>query len=105
MENTGNWDTYKEVSLGSADLAAKGITKGEHTLKLMIAGSYVNVDWLKFSEKTTSAKKPELVMDSPVEYKVFNLQGKAGGGVPGEALQLRTNSMRSAQSFPTGVTS
>ncbi|MFA6734468.1 MAG: alpha-L-fucosidase [Sphaerochaetaceae bacterium] len=75
VENTGNWDTYKEVSLGSADLAAKGITKGEHTLKLMIAGSYVNVDWLKFSEKTTSVKSLKLVTDSQVKYKVFDLQG------------------------------
>ena len=39
------WTVYKEVDIGVADLTA-----GEHILKLAIAGSYVNVDWLKFCE-------------------------------------------------------
>ena len=39
------WNVYKEVDIGVANLAA-----GEHILKLAIAGSYVNVDWLKFCE-------------------------------------------------------
>jgi hypothetical protein len=39
------WNVYKEVDVGVANLTA-----GEHILKLAIAGSYVNVDWLKFCE-------------------------------------------------------
>ncbi len=39
------WNVYKEVDIGVANLTA-----GEHILKLAIAGSYVNVDWLKFCE-------------------------------------------------------
>jgi hypothetical protein len=39
------WNVYKEVDIGVANLAA-----GEHILKLAVAGSYVNVDWLKFCE-------------------------------------------------------
>ena len=36
------WDVYKEIDIGTVDLAA-----GEHVLKLAIAGSYVNVDWIR----------------------------------------------------------
>ena len=39
------WNVYKEVDIGAVDLTA-----GEHILRLAIAGSYVNVDWLKFCE-------------------------------------------------------
>ena len=39
------WTVYKEVDIGAVDLTA-----GEHILRLAIAGSYVNVDWLKFCE-------------------------------------------------------
>lgn len=42
------WNVYKEVDIGAVDLTA-----GEHILRLAIAGSYVNVDWLKFCEKGT----------------------------------------------------
>ena len=47
------WDVYKEIDIGTVDLAA-----GEHVLKLAIAGSYVNVDWIRFGEdeKKDSAK-------------------------------------------------
>ena len=39
------WNVYKEMDIGTANLTA-----GEHILRLVIAGSYVNVDWLKFCE-------------------------------------------------------
>ena len=47
------WNVYKEIDIGTVDLAA-----GEHVLKLAIAGSYVNVDWIRFGEdeKKDSAK-------------------------------------------------
>ena len=46
------WNVYKQVDLGTADLTA-----GEHILRLVIAGSYVNVDWLQFCEKETCENK------------------------------------------------
>ena len=42
------WNVYKEIDIGAANLTA-----GEHVLKLVIAGSYVNVDWLQFCEGET----------------------------------------------------
>jgi hypothetical protein len=38
-ENTGDWDTYKTISAKTIKLS-----KGEHILKLLITGSYVNID-------------------------------------------------------------
>ena len=46
------WNVYKQVDLGAANLTA-----GEHILRLVIAGSYVNVDWLQFCEKETCEDK------------------------------------------------
>lgn len=47
IEKTGeNWDVYKEIDVCEAEL-----TEGEHTLKIKIEGSYVNIDWLKFADK------------------------------------------------------
>lgn len=39
-----DWSVYEEVSV-----AKSRIEKGQHILKLQIAGSYVNVDWLAFT--------------------------------------------------------
>lgn len=67
------FDVYDEVKVGSAKL-----TKGEHVLKLMITGAYINVNWLKF----TDPSKPEAIAFknhlgiSKTTYKVYNLQGK-----------------------------
>lgn len=46
------WNVYKEIDIGTVDLAA-----GEHILKLSIAGSYVNVDWIRFGEGTMGLRK------------------------------------------------
>lgn len=46
------WNVYKEIDIGAANLTA-----GEHILRLVIAGSYVNVDWLQFCEKETCEDK------------------------------------------------
>ena len=46
------WNVYKEIDIGTVDLAA-----GEHVLKLAIAGSYVNVDWIRFGEGTMGLRK------------------------------------------------
>ncbi len=38
-----NWSEYDEVIVPGFSM-----TKGEHVIRLMIVGSYVNIDWLKF---------------------------------------------------------
>ena len=61
------WDVYKEIDIGTVDLAA-----GEHVLKLAIAGSYVNVDWIRFGEKEKSGSTPNLNEDEKKDSaKVF----------------------------------
>lgn len=44
VPNGESWDIYVEMKAGTVNL-----TEGEHRLRLTITGSYVNVDWLKFS--------------------------------------------------------
>ncbi len=75
VESTGDWDTYQEKSFAVIDMNAKGITKGEHTLKLLITGSYINLDWLKISEKTEVIKAQHFATETVMEYKVFDMQG------------------------------
>ena len=61
------WNVYKEIDIGTVDLAA-----GEHILKLAIAGSYVNVDWIRFGEKEKSGSTPNLNEDEKKDSaKVF----------------------------------
>lgn len=42
-QTSEDWSVYEEVSIASTRLE-----KGEHILKMLIEGNYVNVDWLKF---------------------------------------------------------
>ena len=42
-QTSEDWSVYEEVSIASIRLE-----KGEHILKMLIEGNYVNVDWLKF---------------------------------------------------------
>ena len=72
--------TYKVVDLGSVDL-----TKGEHVLKLLITGGYLNVDWIEFTDPNAA---PALAIKSPLvnvakshSYEVFSVSGKRLGRV------------------------
>ena len=40
-----SWTTYSEVSAETKEIAS-----GEHSLKLMITGSFANIDWIQFCE-------------------------------------------------------
>lgn len=44
-----NWSVYKEEPIVTAN-----IQKGEHVLKIVINGSYINIDWLKFEKHKAS---------------------------------------------------
>lgn len=48
-QTSEDWSVYEEVSITSTH-----IEKGEHILKLLIEGNYVNVDWLKFEPSDPS---------------------------------------------------
>jgi hypothetical protein len=71
-ENTGDWDTYTTVSMVTSKLS-----KGEHILKLLITGSYVNIDNLKFTEGTIRLSEPLHFISKKgmQEYRVYHLNG------------------------------
>ena len=72
------WTTYKVVDIGSVD-----IKKGEHVLKLLITGGYLNVDWINFSDpnKTSFANTVRLDAQKVSAYNVFSATGKFLGRV------------------------
>ena len=87
------WNVYKEIEVGSVELA-----KGEHVLKLLITGGYLNVDWLQFTDSASQSLPPTQRIDrvrlevSPeAAYDVFGLTGKYLGRV-----ELRGESVRNA---------
>lgn len=71
VPNGGDWDTYVELSAGKVNL-----TEGKHELRLTITGSYVNVDWLKFSrpEESTGLFSYE-VDDEERAYTIYDMTG------------------------------
>lgn len=80
-----DWSTYTRVAANTSELSA-----GEHVLKMVINGNYVNIDYLEFvagkdakDGESTIALHPELRFDaSKVQsYGIYSLQGKKLGVV------------------------
>ena len=73
------WTTYKVIDVGSAELK-----KGEHVLKLLITGGYLNVDWIQFTDPndtTTSIAKNVKLAPQTASYNVFGATGKFLGRI------------------------
>ena len=82
------WTTYKVVDVGSVELK-----KGEHVLKLLITGGYLNVDWLQFTDPndtTTSIAKNVKLAPQTASYNVFGATGKFLGRVESGANMAAT---------------
>ena len=81
------WTTYKEVEIGSAELK-----KGEHVLKLLITGGYLNVDWIQFTDPnaTTIVKNVRFDAQKVSAYNVFGATGKFLGRVESGANMAAT---------------
>ena len=79
--------TYKVVDIGSVELK-----KGEHVLKLLITGAYLNVDWLQFTDPNAGpisiAKDIRLDLHAQSTFDVYGLSGQHLGRVElqGETL-------------------
>ncbi|MBP5248008.1 MAG: family 43 glycosylhydrolase [Fibrobacter sp.] len=78
-----SWDTYETLNIGEVELFA-----GEHTLKLVITGSYVNIDWIQFCVEENCADRtgimPRMVNLTTPKQKtayVFGITGKFLGKV------------------------
>lgn len=82
------WTTYKVIDVGSVELK-----KGEHVLKLLITGGYLNVDWIQFtdpSDTTTSIAKNVKLAPQTASYNVFGVTGKFLGRVESGANMAAT---------------
>jgi hypothetical protein len=79
------WTTYKVVDIGSVELK-----KGEHVLKLLITGGYLNVDWINFNDpnKTSIANTVRLDAQKVSAYNVFSATGKFLGRIDAEGANL-----------------
>lgn len=74
------WTTYKVIDVGSVDLK-----KGEHVLKLLITGAYLNVDWIQFTdpnaEPISIARDLRLDVRAQSAFDVYGLSGQYMGRV------------------------
>lgn len=77
VDSIGGWGDYKEIKFNTVMMNA-----GEHVLKLVIDGSYVNIDWLDFvacgsSCDDNTAIRNHLHLGSAQQetYKIFDLNG------------------------------
>lgn len=72
IESTGDWETYNLISVKTIKLS-----KGTHVLKLQITGSYVNIDYLKFTQGTIGISKPTLSIHKgeKQEFRVYHVNG------------------------------
>ena len=87
------WDVYKEIDVGTVELK-----QGEHVVRLLITGDYLNIDWIQFADSANQTLPPSQLVEkvrlevSPVmACDVFGLTGKYLGRV-----ELRGESVRNA---------
>lgn len=68
-----DWDTYTEVT-GKI----KPLTTGKHVLKVLITGSFVNLDWIKIDDRPIGISNQMNLglLEGESAYKVYTVQGK-----------------------------
>lgn len=80
VASTGTWDDYKEIS-GETTIP---LPAGEHVLRVVFDRSYMNLDWISFTNKITTRISPIVNGDSQKKsYQVFDLLGQKIGVVSG----------------------
>ena len=87
------WDVYKEIDVGAVELK-----QGEHVIRLLITGDYLNIDWIQFADSANQTLPPSQLVEKvrldvgpETAYDVFGLTGKYLGRV-----ELRGESVRNA---------
>ena len=87
------WKVYEEIDVGTVELK-----QGEHVVRLLITGDYLNIDWIQFADSANQvlppsllAEKMQLKVDPVTACDVFGLTGKYLGRV-----ELRGESVRNA---------
>ncbi len=85
VDSIGGWGDYKEINFKTINL-----TSGEHVLKLVIDGSYVNIDWLDFVGEDEGSVIRQGMRLNPAQkgtYKIFDMNGNLLG--ESEGLYVR----------------
>ena len=93
-----DWSTYASVSANIA-----GLTAGEHVLKMVVVGNYVNIDYLNFvsgkdapendlpTDSTTDMRKALRVeIAGPRTYGIYDLGGRFVGKVSMDRIAAST---------------
>lgn len=72
VKSGGDWDTYSTITMVTSK-----ITKGPSVLKLLITGSFVNIDYLKFTEGTNRLSEPVHFNSNKTmqKYNVYHFNG------------------------------
>lgn len=67
-----DWSVFEKINVGSVSLP-----EGEHVLKLLITGSYVNVDWIEFVDVATDAIHAKVRVEVPnaARAEYYDLKG------------------------------
>lgn len=68
-----DWETYQTITASTSE-----ITKGKHILRLLIEGSYVNIDWIKF-KSTTHTDVISITSDDVIpsgKYQLYDIAGR-----------------------------
>ncbi|HSQ42555.1 MAG TPA: carbohydrate-binding protein [Fibrobacteraceae bacterium] len=76
VTNTGSWTTYTTLNG-----ITPTITKGEHVLRLVVDGSYVNIDWISFVDTSTVSVQPMLETFTAGAYDVYTVMGQVVGTI------------------------
>ena len=100
------WKVYKEIEVGTVKLE-----KGEHVLRILITGAYVNIDWLQFTDPNTTriesrpvSREVHLSRLGSETLKVFSMTGKFLGSVnPQGAAAASIEASLKAAGFANGV--
>ena len=97
------WDVYKEIDVGTVELK-----QGEHVIRLLITGDYLNIDWIQFADSANQTLPPSQLVEKvrldvgpETAYDVFGLTGKYLGRV-----ELRGESVNKAlvrEGFARGI--
>ena len=81
------WTTYRVIDVGSVELK-----KGEHVLKLLVTGGYLNVDWIQFTDPNNPTavanRGMRVVPQKAIAYNVFGVTGKFLGRIDNAQANL-----------------
>ncbi len=81
LKTSDDWSVYEEIQLTTAHLE-----KGKHTLKLVIVGSYVNVDWIDFEPYNVVASNEILCDEAILSLENVQFYDLRGNKIPADAL-------------------